>query len=82
MTFTGSFDTKSVLGDLLNSLVVSEQKSYFTSSFNAPESSQTTVVEGQLRPIYRGVVGGTYVYSIGSPPGGGATFITIIGYTE
>jgi hypothetical protein len=30
-------------------------------------------------PIYRGFSGGSYVYSIGSPPGG-ATFITIIGY--
>jgi hypothetical protein len=30
-------------------------------------------------PIYRGISGGSYVYSVGNPPGG-ATFITIIGY--
>ena len=32
------------------------------------------------QPIYRGKLGGEYVYSIGSPPGG-ASDIIIVGYT-
>ena len=33
-----------------------------------------------IQPIYRGKLGGEYVYSLGSPPGG-ASDIIIIGYT-
>lgn len=32
------------------------------------------------RPIYRGIVGGDYVYSVGSAPPG-ATDVIIVGYT-
>lgn len=32
------------------------------------------------QPIYRGKLGGEYVYSLGSPPGG-ASDIIIVGYT-
>ena len=32
-------------------------------------------------PIYRGLVGGNYVYNVGSPPLG-ATDVVIIGYKE
>lgn len=83
MTFSGSYSSRSPLGDLPNNIAMARRKNYFTGSLlvqNAGES--TTVVQGQLRPIYRGILAGSYVYSIGSPPGGGATFITIIGYTE
>ena len=31
--------------------------------------------------IYRGRLAGNYVYSTGSPPGGGATDIVVIGQT-
>lgn len=41
----------------------------------------TTGVPDVSQPIYRGLVGSVYVYSIGSPPGGGAIDIVIIGYT-
>jgi len=40
-----------------------------------------TGVPDVSRPIYRGLVGSVYVYSLDSPPGGGATDIIIIGYT-
>lgn len=33
----------------------------------------------QPEPIYRGVVGSDFVFSVGSPPSG-ASFITIVGY--
>lgn len=33
------------------------------------------------QPIYRGVVGGNYVYNIGKPPVG-ATDVVIVGYNE
>lgn len=39
----------------------------------------TTESSGDPVPIYRGISGGSFVYSVGIPPGG-ATFITIIGY--
>ena len=40
----------------------------------------TTGVPDVSQPIYRGKLGGEYIYSLGSPPGG-ASDIVIIGYT-
>jgi hypothetical protein len=34
------------------------------------------------RPLYRGFLSGSYVYSVGSPPGGGATDIVIVNTGE
>lgn len=42
-------------------------------------STETSTEVGAPIPIYRGISGGSYVYSEGNPPGG-ASFITIIGY--
>jgi hypothetical protein len=33
------------------------------------------------QPIYRGYISGNYVYSTGTPPGGGAINIVVVGYT-
>lgn len=33
------------------------------------------------QPIYRGLVGGNYVYNVGNPPTG-ATDVVIVGYNE
>lgn len=33
-----------------------------------------------LQAVFRGLLGAAYVYATGSPPGGGATNIVIIGY--
>jgi hypothetical protein len=33
----------------------------------------------QAQYVYRGTLGSTYVYSIGIPPGGGATDVIIVG---
>lgn len=82
MAFTGSFDRSPPLGTVKNEVALARIKSYFTGSFRHDIVTSTTTIEGQSRPIYRGILAGSYVYSIGSPPGGGATFITIIGYTE
>lgn len=44
----------------------------------------TTIITGSggtaLVPVFRGKIGATYVYSTGTPPGGGATDIVIIDY--
>jgi len=47
-----------------------------------PTNNIVTVVCGSVQTtqfVYRGRIGATYVYSIGSPPGGGAVDIVIVG---
>lgn len=46
--------------------------------FNGIYDGNNINITSQL-PIYRGKVGGEYVYSVGSPPGG-ASDIIIVGY--
>lgn len=45
-------------------------------SIVAPEAAAAASTSA----IYRGRLGANYVYSTGTPPGGGATDIVIIGY--
>jgi hypothetical protein len=35
-----------------------------------------------LQPVFRGKLGSNYVYSVGTPPGGGAVDIAIVGERE
>ena len=42
-----------------------------------PTPTNTTTSTSNV--VYRGKVGLVYVYSVGSPPGGGATEITVVG---
>jgi hypothetical protein len=47
-------------------------------SLSAPFLSSST--SSTTQAVYRGKVGSTYVFNVGSPPGGGATDIAIVGY--
>ena len=46
------------------------------------DSATTTIINSgtTLQAVYRGLLASAYVYSTGSPPGGGATNIVIVGY--
>lgn len=39
-------------------------------------------ISSTSRPLYRGRLSGSFVYSVGSPPGGGATDIVIVNTGE
>lgn len=58
---------------------------YTNNTINGVSNVQTagtttiTTTGTTTSPIYRGFLGGNYVYQTGSPPGG-ATDITIVGY--